>query len=137
MLATLLVFAALVGAACQTRTPEVIEVPDGYVGWVIVEYGRPDCPSLPVQSGKLVVRLNDRGRVCASNAPPEGGAFDTWLYVKADGTTREIDQRSAIHGGSYFGQTKRRIIFVGPEDKWRESESADSLNRRCTDITVC
>jgi len=123
--------------ACQTRTPEVIEVPDGYAGWVIVEYGRPDCPSLLMQTGKLVVRLNERGRICTSHAPPEGGAFDTWLYRKDDGTTKEIDQRTTVHGGTYFGQTKRRIIFVGTENEWRASESADSLNRRCTDIATC
>jgi hypothetical protein len=133
----LLLFASVVGVACETRTPEVIEVPDGYVGWIVVEYGRTDCPSLPVQNGKVVVRLNERGRICVSDASPNGVAVDTWLYVKPNGTTSEIDQRTTVHGGTYFGQTKRRIIFVGSDEQWRSSESADSLNQRCTDIATC
>jgi len=49
------------------RTPSVYELPEGYHGWVLINFGRPDCPPLPTENGKPIFRIPKSGVLCTSS----------------------------------------------------------------------
>ena len=40
-------------SGCVTR--EEIQIPDGYVGWVTVQYENPECSALPTSKGTRII----------------------------------------------------------------------------------
>jgi hypothetical protein len=124
-------------AGCNTRTPERWQISDGYVGWVVVQYKNPACSPLPRSDGYIVLRISLNGRVCTSDPQPNGEAFDKYEYIKADGGTLEIDQRTMIWGGK-SSSTGRSYFFVGSEQQFRNAPvSAEQLDRLCATDLRC
>lgn len=123
--------------ACDTRMPDRWQIPEAFVGWVVVQYARPDCAALPEINGYYVLRISARGRLCTSDRPRSGEAFDKFEYVQADGTMVEIDQRSFVWGGT-VSSTARRFVFIGTEAQWRSSpDTVSSLDERCSKDPAC
>lgn len=106
--------------------PIKYELPDGYKGWVVIEYYNPTCS--PVENKGLyhVVVIPASGRACISGSLPEDG--DVWRlplyeYVMSDGTRRRIpsfnNEAREVWAGNYFlFQTREEGnpqygIFVG------------------------
>ena len=137
---TRLVVAVLIAAAllaCNSRTPDQWQVPQGFAGWVVVQYTRPECPPLPVSNGYKVLRVSAQGRLCTSDPMPNGEAFDKFEFVDPDGHTTEIDQRSLVWGGT-ASSTGRRFVFIGTEEQWRNSaDTVTSLDERCSRNPAC
>jgi len=131
----LLALAMLLG--CSTRMPDRVEIPEGFVGWIVVQYAKPECVPLPKANGYYVLRVSARGRICTSDSPTSGEAFDKFDFVRADGTTVEIDQRSLVWGGA-VSSTGRRFVFIGTEEQWRNSpDTVSSLDDRCSKDPAC
>jgi hypothetical protein len=123
--------------ACNTRTPERWQLPDGYAGWVVIQYGNPACAALPVIGGYRMLRIPAAGRLCTSESVSGGEAFDKYEYVRSDGSTVEIDQRTLVHDG-VVSSTGRRFKFIGTEQQFRSSpDTADALDERCTPDLRC
>ena len=130
------VLAALL-VTCNTRTPERWLIPEGYVGWLVVQYDNAACAPLPIAGGYYVLRVSSSGRLCTSDKVVGGEAFDKFEYVKSDGTTTEIDQRTMVSGGM-VSSTGRRFKFIGTEQQRRSSpDTADALDARCTSDLRC
>jgi|SRR2546430_4670810 len=128
---------ALVIAGCNTRTPERWQIPDGYVGWVVAQYKNPSCTPLPRSDGYILLRIPSSGRLCTSDTQPDGEAFDKYEYVKADGASQEIDQRTMVWGGM-ASSTGRSFVFLGSEQQLRSSStSAERLDTLCTTDLQC
>jgi hypothetical protein len=86
---------ALIG--CQERrTPVVYEIPEGFRGWVLIQFNKPECPRLAEVEGKLVLRISKDGKSCASSAPEYGWAKDEFHFVSERG--RE-PIRTTVQGG--------------------------------------
>ncbi|MDQ6720135.1 MAG: hypothetical protein M3003_04985 [Candidatus Dormibacteraeota bacterium] len=128
----ILLVLALLGTACNTRTPDRWEIPSGYVGWIVAQYESSACSALPLDRGYKVLKVNDRGRICTSDKQESGEAFDKFFYVNSGGQANEIDQRTLIWG-SVYSSTKRSFHFVGTETQYHASpESVQVLDQRCS-----
>lgn len=119
-------------AGCNTRTPERWQIPEGYAGWVVIQYNNPACAPLPIVGGYRILRISATGRLCTSEPVSGGEAFDKFEYVRPDGSVVEMDQRALVHSG-VVSSTGRRFKFIGTEQQWRSSsDTSDSLDQKCT-----
>jgi hypothetical protein len=118
----------LVFAGCEkARTPCVYEIPEGFTGWVLIEFDKTNCPPLSKKDGNLVFQIGSDGRCCASSALGFGWAKDAYFYV---GKSRsEIPSTVPGGGGLIWGggtgsvQTKSaektyETFFVGTEQQF-------------------
>jgi len=115
-------------------TPEKHLIPDGYVGWVSVEYGVPGAPALPVEDGWLVFRYGADGRLETSSSRGPEMARREYFYEKDGDLTllrrTTFDDTGLIWGQSFGamtivedeGKTVRTVssrFFVGSKDAYR------------------
>jgi hypothetical protein len=54
--------------------PAVYEIPEGYRGWVLIQFESAGCDAIPTEDGKPVFRISSTGVLCTSSAP--AGASD-------------------------------------------------------------
>jgi Carboxypeptidase regulatory-like domain len=103
-------------------------VPDGYAGWLLLEYGVKDTEPVPVQDDVKVFRFPSNGALSTSSGGPERGAEDEYLYYSANGSLRPIpsDYRSGggmiwgQHEGTRNGQVSQFGFFVGTEEQYEK-----------------
>lgn len=69
--------------SCETRTPVEYRLPDGYRGWVLIEYGAAACPPLQRRDGHRIVAVDTSGHACTSSVFEEGEAADSFVYVRS------------------------------------------------------
>jgi len=92
------VVAALLAVACQQlqlpsplgtqlppQLPLQLEIPDGYRGYVVLQYALGSCTVLPRQGGHTVIRFGDDGRACTSETTVETTLKDTAFYISPSG----------------------------------------------------
>jgi hypothetical protein len=113
------------GCQNQDRPPFVYEIPAGYKGWVSVQFYRPDCPELPTEGEKLVVRVPPNGRLCSGTPLGFGDAADEYYYVDAsdnrtDAKDGVLQEHVAIEGASPSKQIYERF-FVGTDAELKSS----------------
>ena len=63
------------------RTACVYEIPEGFHGWVLIEFENRSCPALPIRDGKLVFSVSAQGSLCASSKLEQGWATDEYFFV--------------------------------------------------------
>lgn len=116
---------AIVG--CQKkRTPEVLLIPSGYVGWMEIIYDRKDAAPLPTKDGKRVIKFDSTGRIATSSKLEEGWALDKFYYY-TDSSTQELSSTGWGGGGVIWseytgsnGATFTSVFFVGTEKQFKE-----------------
>src|SRR5436305_15270354 len=69
------------------RHPHRYLIPEGYVGWVKIEYEVSDAPPLPLDKGFYVCNIPPSGVLKTSSSVEEGWAKDEYLYVAGDHTS--------------------------------------------------
>lgn len=71
-----------VGTASQrsTRSNVVYEVPDGFRGWVIVEYSSPSCHAPIDRQGRSVIPISETGTGCSSHSVAQGWSSSAVEY---------------------------------------------------------
>lgn len=112
-------------------------MPDGYRGWVSVDYDVDGAPPLPIEDGHRVFRYGEDGRLETSSGYEEGWGVDDYFYF--DGSTRQLlRQRPVGMEGEIWGSYTRSDLvmivgnevtrkgvstgfFVGTEEEWRAS----------------
>jgi hypothetical protein len=130
--------AMLFGVSLLVRSSRMAQthlVPDGYQGWVSVDYGVDGAPPLPVEDGHRVFRYDSRGKLETSSEYAEGWGIDDYFYVS--GETRQIlrFRPSGMEGEIWGPYTRSSIVtrvgekviregvstgfFVGTEEEWR------------------
>ena len=100
-------------------------IPEGYVGWLRVEYDVECFPPIPVGDGVRILRFA-RDNVLETSSPmPEDAAERQYFYCAADGSERNLaaDYRNG-NGmiwqetpGSRGGKMRMFIFFVGTEEQ--------------------
>ena len=73
------------GSAAPEQLPLQLEVPDGYRGYVVLQYALGSCPLLPRRDGFTVIRFGDDGRACTSETKVETTLRDRAYYVAPNG----------------------------------------------------
>lgn len=113
--ATVVLAGALTGCApTQARTPNWIEIPAGYRGYLVVQFSEPSCPALERRGEYQVIRFGDDGRACTSELyeDQEGVAVDHTYYVYPDGRLIELGRQDASFGTMYGGSLHRMSGWV-------------------------
>ena len=117
-LPVLAIAAALMGCE-KPRTPCVYEIPEGFTGWVLIDYGRSDCPPIAVKDGRLVFRLGKDGRFCTSSTLQLGVAKDEYYYV--GNSRRELPVTGWGGGGLIWGGSTGSVQTPGLKEKTYEN----------------
>jgi hypothetical protein len=73
------------GCGPNEREPNLFLVPNGYVGWLHIEYEVKSAPALPLQNGFRVYEFSRSGRIRTSSMLLEGVAKDKICYVTPNG----------------------------------------------------
>ena len=116
-------------AGCEkTRTACIYEIPEGFTGWVRIEYGRTNSPPLIKRDGKFVFQIGTDGRLCTSSQPEYGWAKDAYYYVGKSRTELAATGWGGgglIWAGSIGGVQGERdtheTFFVGTEAQFKHA----------------
>ena len=110
-------------------------IPEGYVGWVRVEFQIKDAPPLPVEGGEYLFKLPPSGLLRTSSSEEYGWAEDHYFYYSEKGTrilrdTGPSSERliwGKINGEESGSQGKRKYeeFFVGTEQQFGEQTRGD------------
>lgn len=101
------------------RVPEKFVLADGYVGWVIVEYGNPSCPASVERDGFRVETVPADGVVCSSSSMPGGWADDVYEYAGTPRFNLLSNPQTGMnriwheHAESVAGEKRFYIFYVG------------------------
>lgn len=109
--------------------PSKFLVPDGYVGWLLLEYNVKDAGPVPIEAGAEVFKFPPSGTLNTSSPGPQRGAEDEYFYYSADGSLRQIptDYRNGKamiwgqHEGTRNGALSQFGFFVGAEEQYKKA----------------
>lgn len=114
----------------QQRHPTRYLIPDGYVGWVQINFKVDGAPPLPIEDAYYVVKFPSSGLIQTSSNIEYGVAVDEFFYY-SDNTRRQIKESGWGEGGMIWGAyngkktdgTGRLIksyegFFVGTEEEF-------------------
>ena len=122
--------------ACEYhgRRPAKVYIPDGYVGWVRIEYGVANAPRLETDTlGPWEYqRFPPTGLLQTSSILKDGAASADTYYYQEDGSLKEFP-RNMEHGGIISwcvrkpdgSRIERQFItyFVGPETQYEKHKN--------------
>ncbi len=123
----LFLLSAMGALACQNevRPALIFEIPEGYKGWVSVQFYRGDCPPLADEGGKMLARVAENGRLCTGTPMTFGNPGDDFYFVDASGKRTDAkaqihQQHTAIEGASPGKQVYERF-FVGTAEEFEKA----------------
>ena len=111
------------------RAPERFLIPAGYSGWVRVDFRQKGAPPLPLEDGRLLLKLNSDGTLQTSSDPQPGHGRDEFFYYAGDRRTR-LSNAGVCKGGMVWQigtmvdertSTPFARFFVGTEDQYRHA----------------
>jgi len=118
-------------AAClKERRPSKYLIPEGYVGWVRINYLVKGAAPIPIEDGYEVFRFPVSGELNTSLDIDAGWAKDEYYYYSADGKklvpiveTQMIRGHGVINEGDGKEYEIKRFVefFVGPDEEYRKS----------------
>jgi hypothetical protein len=108
--------------------PSKFLVPEGYVGWLLLEYNVKGAEPVSSEAGVNVFKFPSNGRLSTSSSGPERGAEDEYFYYSDDGSTRAIPGDYLNGKGMIWGQhegTTNGVLaqfgfFVGSEQQYKK-----------------
>ncbi len=111
--------------------PSRFLVPEGYVGWLLLEYNIKDAEPAPTVGDTKTFQFPRTGMLNTSSPGPERGAEDQYFYYFPDGSLREISQNYAAgkgmiwgqHEGSRNGVMSHFGFFAGTEEQYKRFQS--------------
>ena len=120
--------------------PSKFLVPDGYVGWVQLEYDVREAQTSTVESDVTVFKFPEDGVLITSSPGPQRNGRNEFMFYFNDGSERELpmDYRGgrALIWGQYDGSKGGRItlfgFFVGSEDQYKKYQSRANRPGRIT-----
>jgi hypothetical protein len=132
-LATLIVVIGLgawFGINARNSLPRSLRllVPEGYSGWVRVEFEVPGAPALPVEAGQIVLRIPPSGSLRTSSPEQYGWVKNSYLFYSGAGVLPLPDSGPGEHvwgkingeeSGS-SGKKKYEEFFVGTEQQFKD-----------------
>ncbi len=103
-------------------------IPEGYSGWVRVEFEVPGASILPAEAGQTVVKIPPSGLLRTSSQEQYGWAKDDYLFYSSDrvrtlpdsGSGRLIWGKLNAEESSASGKRKYEEFFVGTEQQFKD-----------------
>ena len=111
------------------RPPERFLIPAGYGGWMRVDFRQKGAPPLPMEDGRLLLKLNAQGALQTSSDPLSGHGRDDFFYYSGDRRT-PLSNAGVCKGGMVWQietmvdertSTPFARFFVGTEDQYRHA----------------
>ena len=137
LIATLVLVMALgVWFITNTRssTPRSLQfqIPEGYSGWVRVEFESPGAPQLPQEAGQTVVKIPPSGALKTSSPEQYGWAKDSYAFYSSGGVRSIPDSGMGrliwgkINGeaSGNLGKRKYEEFFVGTQQQFKDQVDA-------------
>lgn len=120
----------LLQVGCYQRMA-LIEVPEGYVGWVTVRYEDPECATDKKNGMWNVIPIEYNGMGCSKEwNGAKGLAWVRTYYVDRDGEVlRKLEDTGWGEGGAIWGaaadlEEREYFFFVGSEQAFKNWTSA-------------
>ncbi|HET7208649.1 MAG TPA: hypothetical protein VFI95_18880 [Terriglobales bacterium] len=110
--------------------PEIVELPAGYSGWVVVKYEDPHCSRLQRRWFLRVIAIGPSGEACTSESAAQKWQYVRYQYRRPYGSLVTIRATGwggggSIWAGSYSNQKKVETFFVGSEEKLNASWASE------------
>ena len=121
------------------RPPERFLIPAGYSAWVRVDFRQKDAPPLPMEDGRLLLKLNAQGALQTSSNPQLGHGRDDFFYYAGDRHTPLSN--AGVCKGSMIWQIETMVddrtstpferFFVGTEGQYRHEVDPTGKEPAC------
>ena len=116
------------GARKSTHRSSRFLIPDGYTGWIRVEFEVKGAPPLPIEEGQYVLKIPSGGVLRTSSPEQYGWAEDHYYYYSAQNVRPIPDSRQAaliwgkINGeaSGASGTRKYEEFFVGTNQQFKD-----------------
>ena len=121
------------------RPPERFLIPAGYSGWVRVDFRHKDAPPLPMEDGRLLLKLNAQGALQTSSDPQLGHGRDDFFYYTGD-RSMPLSNAGVCKGGMVWQietmvddgtSTPFERFFVGTENQYRHEVDPSGKEPAC------
>ena len=121
------------------RPPERFLIPTGYSGWVRVDFRQKGAPPLPIEDGRLLLKLNAQGGLQTSSDPQLGHGRDDFFFYSGDRRTR-LSNAGVCKGGMVWQvetmvddrtSTPFERFFVGTEAQYRHEVDPTGKEPAC------
>ncbi|MFZ0563227.1 MAG: hypothetical protein WAM43_16560 [Terriglobales bacterium] len=131
------------GARHSSRHPSRFLIPEGFVGWLRVEFEVGDAPPLRIEGSDYLIKFPPSGLLRTSSPEEFGWAKDHYFYYSDKGTRPLPDSGPAGdrmiwgningEGSGVQGKKKYEEFFVGTEQQFKQQmrgeEAGDSTPR--------
>ena len=126
------------GQAQQAASHHYFLMPEGYVGWIRVDFEVPGAPPLTVENGFYILKFSDTGRIQTSSRDILGSQ-DEFLYYSSERPyllklkVAGPPELRMVHGqfsGPGAGHKEPvpnpyRYYFIGPKDVFDQVDASD------------
>jgi hypothetical protein len=102
------------------RHPSRYEIPDGYVGWVVIHHGVQNAPTTQMMNGKWVFKFPGSGELTTKTDQEFGEAKDDYFYYLPDGRLHVLPNTGWGKGGMIWGDSSGTYEEAGKPDDHRE-----------------
>lgn len=121
----------------QTALAYRFLIPEGYVGWIRIDFGISGTAPLPMQDGFYVFKISETGRFQTSSRDLLDSRRNEFFYYSGDtkyrlrqGGPREQRLVQVEFSGPGIGHrdpvpSRYRYIFIGPSDVFNKYQAAD------------
>lgn len=125
----------------QQALPYYFLIPEGYVGWIRVDFEVPGAPPLTVENGYYILKFSDTGRIQTSSRDIQGGWLDRghFLYYSTERPyllklkVAGPDETKMVHGQfsgpgaghKYPVPNPYQYYFIGPTDVFGRVDASD------------
>jgi hypothetical protein len=112
-------------------------IPEGYRGWVRVEFEIPGAPPLPAEAGQIVLKIPPTGLLRTSSPEQYGWAKDDYVFYASGGLKPIPDSgagkliwgkiNSTVESGS-SGKRRYEEFFVGTQQQFKDQAEQSKPN---------
>jgi uncharacterized protein DUF6843 len=111
-------------------------IPEGYTGWIRIEFEVQGAPPLPMEGGQYVIKIPPSGTLQTSSPEQYGWADDRYDYYSAQGTRPLPDSGPAgliwgkLNGekAGASGTRKYEEFFVGTQQQFKDQPNKNQFN---------
>ncbi len=110
----------------RTQTPQSFDLifPDGYRGWVRIDFGSPTAPPLPMEDGAYRVVVPPSGVVQTATRLPKLTVLNRYSYVKQDGTV-PVQRAFCVRRAGTKTRFASEYILVGDQSSQSKGQASE------------
>ncbi|MBS2968616.1 hypothetical protein J9317_07585 [Metabacillus sp. KIGAM252] len=121
-------FALLISSGCKEddqASPRTFLIPEGYTGWVKIEYDSTVKASTSQNEGE-VLKADSKGLIkTSSSSIHEGWAESDYFYVSEKGKKKKLNPDQMIHGNSSGRESNEKTeqyFFIGTNEEFQKNQ---------------